>query len=96
LEDAIADAAKQAGLSDGGYDVRSLPQPKTLMDLFGGSGDGVDSATPIQPRIKVDISSFLGLLDPPTRHLVQQQLVTMTLFQKHPVALIAPYSIRVK
>ena len=96
LEDAIADAARQGGLSDGSYDVRSLPQPKTLMDLFGGSGDGVDSRTPIQPRVKVDVSSFLGLLDPPTRRLVQQQLTTMTLFQKHPVALVAPYAIRVK
>jgi protease-4 len=96
LEDAIADAAKQAGLSDGGYDVRSLPQPKTLMDLLGGSGDGVESRMPIQPKIKVDISSFLGLLDAPTRQLVQQQLVTMSLFQKHPVALVAPYTIRVK
>jgi ClpP class serine protease len=98
LEDAIADVAKQAGLSDGGYDVRSLPQPKTLMDIFGGGDDagGAESRTPIHPKIKLDVTAFLGLLDAPTRRMVQQQLTTMTLFQKHPVALVAPYAIRVK
>jgi len=95
LEDAIADAAKQAGLSDGGYDVRSLPQPKTLMELLGG-GDGSDARTPINPAMKLDVTAFLNLLDPRTRRMVQQQLTTMTLFQRHPVQLVAPYAIRVK
>ena len=95
LEDAIADAAKQAGLSDGGYDVRSLPQPKTLMDIFGG-GSGSEARTPIRPSVKIDVSSVLGLLDPSTRRIVRQQLTTMTLFQKHPVQLVAPYAIRVR
>jgi hypothetical protein len=54
------------------------------------------SATPIHPRIQLDLSSVLSVLDAPTRQLVQQQLTTMTLFQKHPVALVAPYAIRVK
>jgi len=95
LEDAIADAARQAGLSDGGYDLRSLPQPKTLMDIFGG-GDSSEARTPVAPPLKVDISSFLGVLDPSTRRMVQQQLTTMTLFQRHPVQLVAPYAIRLK
>jgi protease-4 len=99
LEDAIADAAKQAGLSDGGYDVRSLPQPKTLMDLFGGGGggDSSDARTPMQPTMKIDVAeALLGVLDPSTRKMVRQQLTTMALFQKHPVQLVAPYAIRVK
>ena len=98
LEDAIADAARQAGLSDGGYDVRSLPQPKTLMDILGGGGgDAAESRTPIQPKVKLDVAqSLLSVLDPATRRLVQQQLTAMTLFQRHPVQLVAPYAIRVK
>ena len=99
LEDAIADAAKQAGLSDGGYDVRSLPQPKTLMEMLGGSAGAsasAESRTPVRPTVKVDVSAFLGLLDPPTRKMVRQQLTTMSLFQRHPVQLVAPYSLRVK
>jgi len=57
----------------------------------------VKSRTPIQPKIQIDAAqSLLGLLDPPTRRLVQQQLTTMMLFQRHPVQLVAPYAIRVK
>ena len=94
IEDAIADAAKRAGLSDGGYDVHSLPRPKTFADYF--MGDSTDAATPIQPQIKLDATAFLGLLDAPTRKMVRQQLSAMTLFQKHPVVLVSPYAISVK
>jgi protease-4 len=96
LEDAIADAAKRAGLSDGGYDVRSLPQPKTLADFFGGGSS--EARTPIRPEVNlsVDALSFMKLLDPATRRMVGQQLTTLTLFQRHPVQLVAPYAVRVK
>jgi protease-4 len=99
LEDAIADAAKRAGLSDGGYDVRSLPQPKTLADLFGGGSSSetrTNTRAAVNVNVDVDALGFLKLLDPATRRMVTQQLTALTLFQRHPVQLVTPYTVRVK
>ena len=44
LEKAIAFAADQGDLVKGQYDVRVLPAPKTLADLFAGGDVQVDPA----------------------------------------------------
>jgi protease-4 len=67
LEDAIADAAKQAGLTDGGYDVHSFPQPKTLMQLLGGSSAGAGGPNRA-PRSTRRSSSTSRVFSPSSTH----------------------------
>lgn len=94
LNDALAYSAKTAGLEEGKYDVRILPQPKTLADLFGFGG-GPDARTPIQPKIQISADSLIGVLSPSARHLLGEQLQAIRLMQDHPVLLITPFMVSV-
>ncbi len=94
LNDALAYTAKTAGLEEGKYDVRILPQPKTIADLFG-LGGGPDARTPIQPKIQISADSLIGVLSPSARHLLGEQLQAIRLMQDHPVLLITPFMVSV-
>lgn len=94
LNDALAYAAKATGLQQGKYDVRILPQPKTLADMFGFGG-GPEAATPIRPRIQISADSLLGVLSPTARHLLGEQLQAIRLLQDHPVLLITPFAVSI-
>ncbi|MEO6437456.1 MAG: signal peptide peptidase SppA [Tepidisphaeraceae bacterium] len=94
LSDAIAFAATEADLEEGDYDVRVLPQPRTLADLFT---DGVpDAASPLRPQVNLSPDSLVGVLDRVTRRALGQQLQALQLLQRHPVLLVSPYVITVR
>ena len=94
LSAAIAHAADEAGLDEGEYDVRALPQPKTLADIMMG-GD-TEAAMPFRPQVKLSSDSLLGVLDRGTKKAISQQLQALQLLQQHPVLLVSPYVISVR
>jgi protease-4 len=93
-EAAIAYAAKQAGLESGTYDIRTLPQPKTLADLIASGGDE-EARTLIQPHVNVGLDPMLQMLPTSARKLISQQIRVMQMMEKRPVMLVAPYVITV-
>ena len=65
-------AAKgHAGLEAGKYNVRVLPAPKTLADVF--SGGGPDAAYPFQPKVEIAPDSILRALAPSARKVLGQR-----------------------
>ena len=96
IEDAIQYAAKESGLKAGEYDVRSIPAPRSLADMFSGGADGPDAAMPFQPRIQISLDSILNAVSPSMRHLIGQQLQMVQLLQRRPILLAAPYVITIK
>lgn len=88
-DEAIAYAAKQAHLDTGDYDVRSLPAPKSLLEMIS-SGDP-EALTPIRPQI--NINSAMLALPAQARREIGRQLQLMQLLQSRAVVLLAPYSI---
>jgi protease-4 len=98
IDSAITFAAKRVKLTDSkSYDVKVLPQPKTLADYLGGAfGGGPEAATPIRPKIEISADSILRGIDVNTRQLIGQQLRMIELLQKRPVVLISPYVVTVK
>jgi protease-4 len=94
-EAAIAYAAKQAGLDQGTYDVRTLPQPKTLADLIA-SGSDEEARALVQPQVNVGLDPMLAALPSSARKLIGQQIRVMQIMEKRPVMLVAPYVITVK
>jgi protease IV len=85
VSDAITEAARQADLTPGGYDVRIVPGPKTLADFFNG---GPDTQTPIQPNM------LFSALPADQRSMLQEQIAVLRLFEARPLALVCPYVIR--
>jgi protease-4 len=94
LHQALAYAAEKAKLKPEEYDVRILPAPKTLADLFHG-GD-TDAQTPLRPAVSVVPDSLLKLMDRATQRTVGQQLQALQLLQRHPVLLVTPYVVTIK
>lgn len=88
LEAALADAAEQVQLKSGQYDVRILPEPKTLADLL--RGEDPQTASPIRPQLHLDAGSLLPALSPSLLRAVGQQLQILTLLQEHPILLVCP------
>jgi protease-4 len=93
-ESAIAYAADQATLRKGEYDVRVVPQPKTLADLIAGNDD--ETAFPFRPKITISPDSVLNILAPAQRKLLLQQVQAARILQKRPVMLMSPYVVTVK
>jgi protease IV len=93
IDDALADAAKKGGLTEGGYDVRILPAPKTLGDYL--TGNGADAATPIRPRIEIKDPVLQGLA-PMLRGGLGRELQMIQLLQKRPVLLVAPFEVTIR
>ena len=99
VQDAVAYAANKAGLKDGQFDVRLLPQPRSLADIILGASGG-ETETPIRPKVDLQIDGEVGLLlkslDPSTRKLLGQQLQMIQILQQRPVALVAPFVVTVR
>jgi hypothetical protein len=99
VQNAIAYAAGKAGLKDGQFDVRLLPQPRSLADMFLGASGG-ETETPIRPKVDLQIDGEVGLLlkslDPSARKLLGQQLQMIQILQQRPVALVAPFVVTVR
>jgi len=93
LEAALDDAAKKAKLAPGTWDVRVLPAPKTLADLFAG---GADAAAPIRPRVTLAPDSVLNALGPAMRKVVGQHVQLLHLLDERSVTLVAPFVITVR
>lgn len=93
VEEAIAYAADKTGLKPGDYDVRILPQPKTLADLL--MGNGPDAAMPFKPSVQVQDPLFQAL-GPVLRKTFGHQLKMAELLQDRPVVLVAPFDLTIK
>ena len=93
VQDAIAYAAEKGGLQAGDYDVRILPEPKTLGDYL--TGNGPDAATSIKPKIELS-DPLLSAVSPVLKRVVGRQLQMIRLFQEKPVQLVAPFDVVIK
>ena len=92
IEDAIAYAAHKVDLDEGNYDIRILPQPKTLGDILTGN---VDAAMPFRPKIELNDPLTQGLAPLLARGL-GHQLQMLQLLQQRPVVLVAPFDVTIK
>jgi protease-4 len=92
INDAIAYAAKQADMTPGSYDVRVVPAPRTLADLFT---DNEQSRLNIQPKMAAG-DSILNLLPANERTAIEEQITVLKLMQQRPVQLVCPYVISTK
>lgn len=89
LDRALAHAARQAQLAPGAYDVRVIPSTKSVLDLL--RGEDPDTAMPIRPALRPDMTRWLDLLGRNEARLARMQLRLVQLMQNRPVALVAPY-----
>jgi protease-4 len=87
LRDALAFAADKADLDEGEYDVRVLPEPKSLAELFFGG----EVASPIRPQVHLPQDSLMNLLPTAQRQMLSRQIQILQLFQLKPVVLVSPY-----
>ncbi len=92
LQQAITYAAKKVNLSEGDYDVRVLPPPRTLADMLTGR-DSTDTKSPLHAQITISPDSLLRALDPAARVSIGQQLQALELLQRHPVLLMTPFTV---
>jgi protease-4 len=93
VQQAIAYAAEKGGLEPGQFDVRMLPEPKTLGDYL--TGNGPDAAMPFKPKIEVN-DPLIASISPLLRRTMGRQLQMMKLLQEHPVLLVAPFDVVIK
>lgn len=85
--DAIAYAAKKAGLDEGKYDIQMLPAPKSILEMLTGDDE---AATPIRPQMSLTNPALLAL-PAPMRKMLGQQYQMMQLMEKRPVVLMTPF-----
>ena len=95
LDAALTYAAEQVDLPTGGYDVRTVPSPRTLGDLLTGD-TGASAAAAVQPRVEFSAESVLQAVPPDVRAMAGEQLQIMHLLQERPVILAAPFVVRVR
>ncbi|HUB24595.1 MAG TPA: signal peptide peptidase SppA, partial [Tepidisphaeraceae bacterium] len=92
VSDAVALAASEAHMPEGSYDIRVIPAPKTLADIFNPADS--DSTAPIQPGSQAPaVNPLLSALPAGDRDLLAEQLAIVRLFQSHPIALLCPYRV---
>ena len=92
IEDALAYAAQKGGLDPAKYEVRILPQPKSIGDLL--TGNGPDAAMPFRPKIEIKDPLLEGV-SPTLLHLFGRQIRTLELLQDRPVILVAPFEVTI-
>ncbi len=95
LDAALTYAAGQVDLPADGYDVRTVPAPKTLADLITGD-KGPSALSAIQPKVELSPDSILQAFPADLRAMVCEQVTIARLMQDHPVVLAAPFVIRVR
>jgi protease-4 len=98
VEDAIAYAAKEVDLKPGEYDVRTVPAPKTLADIFSAGADpaSADTKLPFKPKIEIGVDSLLRAMPPSMRRVVGLQLEMLEQLQRRPVILASPFILTVR
>ncbi|MDB5302265.1 MAG: Signal peptide peptidase SppA, partial [Phycisphaerales bacterium] len=94
IEDALADAAKKVGLDEGKYDVRIVPQPKSLGDLLMGGGP--EAAFAFQPKVELKADALFGAISPSLRKAMARELRMLQILQERPVVLMSPYNVTIK
>ncbi|MDB5332617.1 MAG: Signal peptide peptidase SppA [Phycisphaerales bacterium] len=94
IDDALAYAATKVGLDEGKYDVRVVPQPKSLGDLL--TGGGPDAAFAFQPKIELKADAILGAVSPSLRKAMARELRMLQILQERPVVLMSPYNVTIK
>ncbi len=95
LDAALTYAAGQSDLPEGGYDVRTVPAPKSLADLLTGE-TGPSALAPLQPKVELSPDSILQAVPADVRSVLGEQLAILHLMQQRPVVLAAPFVVRVK
>ena len=93
IDDAIAYAAHKGNLEEGNYEIRILPQPKSLGDIL--TGNGADAAMSFRPKIQVNDPLLQGLA-PIFAKGLGRQLQMLQLLQDRPVVLVAPFEVTIK
>ncbi|HET6251113.1 MAG TPA: signal peptide peptidase SppA [Tepidisphaeraceae bacterium] len=93
IEDALAYAAKDAGLDSGKYDVRIVPAPKSLGDLLMGGGP--EAAFAFKPTIQLSPDSILNAAPPDLRRSIARELQMVRMLQEHPVVLMSPFNVEI-
>lgn len=102
LDDCIRDLAKEAGLSEGEYDVMDYPGPKTLIeiaaDLLGRLGMSAPGArASARPALLSDLAmSLREAVGPKVWPMVRDQLAALLLLRREPVLLVGPRVIVVR
>jgi protease-4 len=97
LTDALAYAAKRVHLKQ--YEVKSIPESHSLIDIISGragADDASDTRLPYKAKLQISIDSPLLAMPPSLRHLLGQQIQMMQLLDKRPVMLINPYVVTLK
>lgn len=94
IDDAITYAAKDAGLEEGKYDVRTVPAPKSLADLLMGGGQ--DVAFPFKPKVQIGPDSFLGAAPAQMRKSLAHDMQLFQILNDRPVVLMAPYNVSIR
>jgi protease-4 len=95
FDDAISNAAARAHLKPGSYEIRTLPQPRTIADMIWHNGD--EAAFAFKPRIQLSAGgAVLGAPDQATRHILGEQLQVLQLLQQRPVLLVSPCMVTIR
>ncbi len=94
IEEALAYAAKDVGLDQGGFDVRIVPAPKSLGDLLMGGGP--EAAFAFKPTIQISPDSVLNAVAPAMRKSLGRELQMLQILQQRPVVLMTPYSVTIR
>jgi ClpP class serine protease len=104
---AVTYAAAQTDLHPGEYDVRVLPPPRTLADMFNqdASDDDDDDAdsdslAPMRPKVSFqapsELAMLLSALPANLRHSMSRQMQILMLLEQRPVILASPYTLILK
>jgi protease-4 len=97
LDDCIAQAAAEAQLQRGHYDVRVMPTPKTLVDLLRGDDEeNVKARLALRPTLSLKDIPLLRGANRTTARLIAQQLQLLQLLEDRPVILATPFSVTIR
>jgi protease-4 len=94
IEEALAYAAKDAGIDAGKYDIRIVPAPKSLGDMI--MGGGAEAAFNFKPTVQISPDSILAAVSPRLRKTMARELQMLKILQDHPVVLMTPYNVTIK